>query len=89
MLSKDLRDTLATLKYEIWETVPAKRSEIATDEWEQYTEARFREWPYFSLDYIAGLIYKPKGVTTPKDAFAHLDNLIPSRENAFLWRDRP
>ena len=86
---KDLRDTLAALKYEIWETVPAKRSEIAPDEWAQYTEARFREWPYFSLDYIAGLIYKPKGVTAPQDAFAHLDSLIPSRENAFLWRDRP
>ena len=34
---KDLRDTLAALKYEIWETVPAKRSEIAPDEWEQYS----------------------------------------------------
>ena len=44
--------------------------------------------PFSLLDYIAGLIYKPKGVTDPKDAFAHLDKLIPSRENAFLLRDR-
>lgn len=85
---EDLRDALASLKYEIWETAPAKRAEIAADAWEQYTEARFREWPYFSLDYIAGLIYKPKGVTAPRDAFAHLDRLIPSRENAFLLRKR-
>lgn len=82
----DLRDVLATLKYEIWETVPAKRTQLAVDEWEQYIEERFSEWPYFNLDYIAGLIYHPKGVTPPEDAFAHLDKLIPSKENAFLLK---
>lgn len=82
----DLRDVLATLKYEIWETVPAKRTQLAVDEWEQYIEERFSEWPYFNLDYIAGLIYHPKGVTPPEDAFAHMDKLIPSKENAFLLK---
>lgn len=84
----DLRDVLASLKYEIWETVPAKRAQLAVDEWEQYIKARFSEWPYFNLDYIAGLIYRPKGVTSPEDAFAHLDMLIPCKENAFLLRER-
>ena len=32
------------------------------------------------------LIFKPKNVTTYQEAFAHLDQLIPRRENAFLFR---
>lgn len=84
----DLRDVLATLKYEIWETVPAKRETLAADEWDTYIKERFREWPYFNLEYIAGLIYRPKGITPPEEAFAHLQTLIPSRANAFLLRKR-
>lgn len=84
----DLRDELATLKYEIWETAPAKRTELAVDEWEQYIEQRLSEWPYFNLDYIAELIYHPKCITPAADAFAHLDKLMPHKENAFLFRKR-
>lgn len=85
---RDLRDVLATLKYEIWETVPAKREELEADEWDNYVEARFREWPYFNLEYIAGLIYQPKDTTSPQDAFAYENKLIPSKANAFLLRER-
>lgn len=79
----DLRDALATLKYQIWETVPVKRSDIQADEWDTYIAERFREWPYFNETYIDGLIYKPKGVTSPKDAFAYLNtlNLLENRKN--------
>lgn len=84
----DLRDVLATLKYEIWETAPAKRAALAADEWEQYTEERFSEWPYFNRDYIAGLIFRPKGIVPPEEAFAHLARLQPRRETAFLLRNR-
>lgn len=82
----DLWDVLATLKYEIWETVPAKRAALAADEWDTYIKERFREWPYFNSEYIAGLIYRPKGITPSEEAFAHLQTLIPSRANAFLLR---
>ena len=37
----DLRDTLAALKYEIWETEPQKRSELFGNEWDKYCQDRF------------------------------------------------
>jgi len=56
-----LRDILATLKWEIWETEPQlKRCEIDNNEWNKYMDNRFREWPYFNLEYIDSLILKPK-----------------------------
>lgn len=82
----DLRDVLATLKYEIWETAPAKRDGLSIDEWNRYIEERFQEWPYFNSDYISKLVYHPKGITCPGEAFAHLQMLHPCRENAFLLR---
>lgn len=81
-----LRDELATLKYEIWETVHINRSELAENEWEQYIEERFKEWPYFNLNYIKGMIYYTKNVISQQEAFEFLDKLIPSSKNAFLFR---
>lgn len=85
-----LRDVLATLKWEIWETTPiSNRAMIKDDEWENYICTRFREWPYFNMEYINDLICKPKNVINSKEAFAFMDKLIPSKENAFLFRDNP
>lgn len=84
----DLRDTLAALKWEIWERHQENRENILPDEWDKYLNARFREWTYFSLDYVDTLIFRPKGITTYEEAFAHLDDLIPCKENAFLLRKR-
>lgn len=84
-----LRDVLATLKYEIWETEPQlQRKELQGDEWNRYIEERFKEWPYFNLDYIANLVYKPKDVIDPADAFAHLSKIEPSLSTAFLFNKR-
>jgi hypothetical protein len=35
------------------------------------------------VDYIVQTQFHPKNITEPAQAFAHLDNLIPCRENAF------
>lgn len=32
--------------------------------------------------------YRPKGITSPKEAFAFMENLIPNRNNAFLFRKK-
>lgn len=82
----DLRDTMATLTWEIWERHPSLRAEIQAEEWDQYVEQRLKEWPGFSVPYIDGLTYRPKGITPPQEAFAHLRQLIPCKENAFLFR---
>lgn len=84
-----LRDTLAALKFEIWESEPMlNRKALTGNEWQEYVKARFSEWPYFSVEYIDGMIYKPKGITAPQDAFAHLQNITPTMHNAFLFNKR-
>lgn len=83
----DLRDTLATLKWEIWERHLANRERIPLDEWDNYLNARFQEWTYFSLDYVDRLIFKPKHITPYEDAFSHLKNLTPNKKNAFLFKN--
>lgn len=84
----DFRDILATLKWEIWESEPAiSHKSLTGSEWDEYIAARFREWPYFNLPYIDSLIFKPKGITPPEEAFAHLRQLVPRKECAFLFRD--
>ena len=85
----DLRDTLATLKWEIWESEPVlKREELKGTEWEDYKKARFAEWPYFNEEYIQDLIYKPKDVVTREEVYGPVKKLVPSKENAFLFDKR-
>lgn len=85
----DLRDILATLKWEIWEHVePWKREEMTGHEWEEYVQTRFKEWPYFSEEYIAGLVYRPKGVVTKDEAYGPIKKLVPNKRNAFLFNKR-
>ena len=72
-----LRDMMASLCYEIYETEPMlRRSDLKGNEWDNY------------IAYIDGLVYKPKGLTTPQDAFAHLKSISPSPQNAFLFNKR-
>lgn len=84
----DLRDTLATLKWEIWSTEKVKREDIPDNYWEDYVAKRFSEWPYFNKEYIERLIFKPKDVTERKEAYGFTKKLIPSKENAFIYNKR-
>ncbi len=72
----DLRDILATLKWEVWEDHPIiKREDIIGDEWDKYKAARYAEWPYFNDEYIDRLIFKPKGVYNQEEVFAPIRKL--------------
>lgn len=85
----DLRNVLSTLKYDIWEYRGVqKRSEIKEGEWEQYKEDRFAEWPGFNEEYIEPLIYKPKGITEPEEAYELIKKMPAKKENAFLFDKR-
>ena len=82
-----LRDSLATLQWNNWELIPiSKRKDIPSDYYQKYVESKLAEWPKYNLDIINGRMYKDKNLTEPKEAFEHLEYLIPCRENAFLWR---
>lgn len=71
-----LRDVLATLKWEIWETEERlSRDKITGNEWEIYKSERFKEWPYFNEEYIDGLIFKPKDVIESQKAFEDIKRI--------------
>lgn len=85
----ELRDTLATLKFEIWQSEPClERKKIEKDVWKQYVAARLSEWPYFNMEYINGLIFRPSNVVSTIDAFSHLDQIKPTAQSAFLFNKR-
>lgn len=83
-----LRDVLATLKWGIWETEHHNRNEIQQTEWDDYISVRLNEWTYSGLEYIERLVFKPKGIYSRDDVFKHLDRIIPSKANAFLFSKR-
>ncbi len=84
-----LRDVLATLKWEIWQTEPLlKREDLLGNEWDKYINARLAEWPYFSIEYINEMIYTPKGCYTHTEVFEHLNIITPTIQNSFLFNKR-
>ena len=85
----DLRDTLASLKWEIWESNQIyNRDSISDNEWDLYVQERFKEWPYFNQKYIDGLIYKPKDVVEHRNVYSFVKKMKPNMNNAFLFNKR-
>ena len=85
----DLRDCLAKLKWEIWETEPMlEREKITGKEWGKYVSARFKEWSYFNEEYIKGLIFKPKNVVEREEVYGPIKKLVPNKNNEFLYNKR-
>lgn len=84
-----LRDEMATLKWEIYESIPiTSKDEIPNDYYEQFISEKLEEWSGFTYEEVQEKRYINKEITSPDEAFAHLDNLIPSKQNAFLLRKR-
>ncbi len=85
----ELRDVMATLRWDIWEQLPRyRRADIPDDEWEKEVATRVAAYPPLDFAYEQSCIRREKGVTTPEEAFSHLNDLISSRENAFLRREK-
>jgi len=56
-----VRDTLATLKWEIWETLPnEKRKNIPIDYYEKFLNDRISECAGFTVELVHGRMYKDK-----------------------------
>lgn len=82
-----LRDTLATMRWEFLErngTFSRAGLDVAVKRKQLFYSVE--EYPPIDWEYENSCIYHP--YTEPKDTFAHLDQLIPCRENAFLFRNR-
>ena len=82
-----LRDTLATMRWDFWERNGTfSRKDLDMDAERKKLLYSVEEYPPIDWEYESSCIYQPH--TAPEDAFAHLDKLIPCKENAFLFRRR-
>lgn len=88
-LTSQLRDKLCTLKWEIWERFPVTgRASLPEDAAAQFlAEIMSQSENGYTVEEIIRTRFHSKE-TSPQEAFVHLKQLIPSRENAFLFRER-
>ena len=90
-LTDELRDRMASLKWEIIEQLPPlqrdKLSEAAYDDFINSIITMNTEYT-LTVDDIKAELYHPKGITDPTEAYAFMDKLIPCQENAFLFNKR-
>ena len=87
-LTDDLRDILCTLKWEIWEQNGiSARKDIPEGYAQTFIDQIMAESDTgYTLEDIIATRYKDKRNSSPKEAFAFMDNLIPNRNNLFLFR---
>ena len=87
-LTVRLRDAMSTLKWEIWESKPpAKRAQFPPDVRERELQSRLHI--HYTMGDVNKTRFRTREEREQEDAFAHLDRLIPRRENAFLFRKVP
>lgn len=84
---RDLRDALATMRWDFWERNSTfHRKDLDMDVERKKLFYSVEEYPPIDWDYESSCIYHP--YTEQKNVFAHLDKLIPCKENAFLFRKK-
>ena len=89
-----LRDKLATLRWELMDKyanacrADLPHGEEAARQWQAHIDSLMAEVKYYDYDVELHTKFVDKTVTEPEDAFRHLDNLTPCRENAFLFNKR-
>ena len=88
-----LRDTLATLVWEIIEQLPVtRRGDIAPDYYEDvFLKEMFADNGNYTytVEDVKSTLLNPKNVVAPDDVFAFEGKLQPKKENAFLFREIP
>lgn len=87
-LTNYLRDAMATLKWEIYETQSITKRNSFPHNYAMEYRKQFLEQAQgvYTWEDFVNTVYRPRNITAPKAAYAHLDRLIPCRENAFLFR---
>lgn len=87
-LTQDIRDALATLKWDTWENEGIQlRSGLPKDFGEQFRrEFEKRIYPWDTLETIEKARFRTKAEIDQKEVENHWDKLIPCKKNAFLFR---
>ena len=88
-----LRDKMATMQYEMMEEYGrCERKNLpygsdADNYWDNYINDLMSEVKFYEYELEKNTKYREKNITPPNEAFAFMDKLIPSKENAFLFRN--
>ena len=83
-----LRDVLATLRWECWEHAPqVTRASLPEDYAAQYRQSFAVQMKNdsYSFEDIEATRFRGKAEIAQQEAFAHMEQLMPCRENAFLY----
>ncbi len=84
---RELRDQMASLKWEIWETVPPLiRAGLPDNYYDQFVQDKIGEWPTLTLKDFTNAIYKDKNAISPEEVFEPIKNLSYKKETAFLFK---
>lgn len=84
---RTLRDAMATLRWDLMGQQPVlHRADITPEQLQKEMYRVLNDYPHLNWEYESACIYHP--YDEPDMVFAHLDMLIPCKENAFLLRNR-
>lgn len=82
-----LRDEMATLKYEVWEsTGKGDRRDFGPEYYESFLDWKLGEWPVYTKDTLRNRTFRNKGESSQDEVYQFTKTLIPKKENAFLLR---
>ena len=85
-----LRDELATLKWNIWESVkPLNRSLISDDYYEKFIQDKIGQWPTLTLEDFTKAICRDTKSANPEEVFEPIRKLAYKKETAFLFYKNP
>ena len=90
-LTSYLRDALATLKWRIFESIGVQRRKDIPENYHQiFIDGIIndnKDTSYTEQDVI-NTMFRDRNVTTYEDSFAHLNEITPTMQNAFLFNKR-
>lgn len=87
-----LRDKMATMQYELMENYgTCSRGEFpygkkADKYWNDFIDGLMAEVEFYDYELEHNTKYRPKDITSPKDAFAFMEDLVPNKNNLFLFK---
>lgn len=94
---EELRDVMATLKWEIIESLPVEeRKNIGNyaKKNREFVDERLNEWfnkkenkPFYNDELVEHRTYKIKNITVPKEAFSYFDKVKINKNNAFMFKE--
>lgn len=87
-LTELLRNELASLKWKLWENRGVYSRDVIPDGYKIiFLNEMFAEKnTSYVLKDVTDTMYKDKNITSPREAFSHLLDLKPNRQNAFLMK---